>query len=314
VRILCVALYHSRALDGSDVAVSGMFAVPRGRPPRGGFPVVALAHGSVPFDDRAAPSRSPVAGSDLDTFTSRGYAVAATDYEGVGTPGPEPTAIGACYADAVLDSVRALRRLAPHSISRRFAVAGHSEGGFAALWTGELARSYAPELELEAVASSAPGGDLPTLLRGVSETSPPRLKALLLVAAESWHEFYGAPLEPALTDAGIAAAQALYNNQPADLSVPLFRANALDIPASRELIEANNPGHVHTPAPILLDMGTADDGTTVGAELALVRRLRRLHDQLIVHLLQGFTHEGTAARQRYELPGFLLKYLSLGGQ
>jgi hypothetical protein len=61
-------------------------------------------------------------------------------------------------------------------------------------------------------------------------------------------------------------------------------------------------------------MGTADDRTTVAAELALVRRLRRVHDRLIVHLLQGFTHEGTGARQLYELPGFLQKYLPAGGR
>ena len=45
-----------------------------------------------------------------------------------------------------LDSVRAARALPRTGASNRFAVWGHSQGGQAALYTGEIDKSYAPEL------------------------------------------------------------------------------------------------------------------------------------------------------------------------
>ena len=48
------------------------------------------------------------------------------------------------------------RELSKNTASNRFAVWGHSEGGHAALFTGELAARYAPDLKLVGVAAAAP--------------------------------------------------------------------------------------------------------------------------------------------------------------
>jgi acetyl esterase/lipase len=56
----------------------------------------------------------------------------------------------------VLDSVRAARDMPDSGASDRFAVWGHSQGGHAALYTGELAARYAPDLKLVGVAAAAP--------------------------------------------------------------------------------------------------------------------------------------------------------------
>ena len=56
----------------------------------------------------------------------------------------------------MLDSVRAARDLPDAGASNRFAVWGHSQGGHAALYAGELAASYAPDLKLVGVAAAAP--------------------------------------------------------------------------------------------------------------------------------------------------------------
>ena len=58
-----------------------------------------------------------------------------------------------------------VRRDAPRDFpnsgaSNRFAVWGHSQGGHAALFTGELAARYAPELKLVGVAAAAPATNL----------------------------------------------------------------------------------------------------------------------------------------------------------
>jgi pimeloyl-ACP methyl ester carboxylesterase len=55
----------------------------------------------------------------------------------------------------VLDVVRAARGLS-RSVGRTFAIAGHSQGGHAALFAGSLAPRWTPELRLRGVASYAP--------------------------------------------------------------------------------------------------------------------------------------------------------------
>ena len=50
-------LYHSRAVDGKDIAVSGVVVAPTGPAPRGGRVVVTWAHGGVGLADSCAPSK-----------------------------------------------------------------------------------------------------------------------------------------------------------------------------------------------------------------------------------------------------------------
>lgn len=82
--------------------------------------------------------------------------VVAADYPGLGTPGMHPYLIGESEGRAVLDSVRAARDLPDAGASNRFAVWGHSQGGHASLYTGELAASYAPDLRLVGVRRHLP--------------------------------------------------------------------------------------------------------------------------------------------------------------
>ena len=49
-----------------------------------------------------------------------GYVLAATDYQGLGTPGPHPYLVGAAEAMNALDSVRAARNLTEAGASSDF--------------------------------------------------------------------------------------------------------------------------------------------------------------------------------------------------
>lgn len=158
-------LYHSRDRGGADIAVSGAVIVPPGPTPSGGRPVVAWAHGTDGSADSCAPSTDPQPADsveDASALLAAGYIVVATDYQGLGTPGPLPYLDGVSEAHTILDSVRAARRLTS-SAGAGFVVFGHSEGGHAALYTGALARSYAPDLRLLGVAAASPPTDLPAL-------------------------------------------------------------------------------------------------------------------------------------------------------
>ena len=69
--------------------------------------------------------------------------------------------------------MRAARNLAVRTPPNRFAVWGHSQGGHAALFTGELAPEYAPELKLVGIAVAAPATDLVELFKAQKGSPSP---------------------------------------------------------------------------------------------------------------------------------------------
>src|SRR3954447_26308593 len=145
-------LYSSTSHDGGKVAVSGTVAVPKGKAPKGGWPVVSWAHGTVGIADACAPSIAGMpANYDsplLNSWLKAGYAVVRTDYEGLGVPNvTHPYLIGVSEGHSVLDIVRAARKLDP-KIGKQVVIAGHSQGGHAALWANSLAKKWTPELKV----------------------------------------------------------------------------------------------------------------------------------------------------------------------
>jgi alpha-beta hydrolase superfamily lysophospholipase len=188
-------LYASTGLHGERIAVSGVVIVPDGAPPPGGRPIVAWAHPTSGIEDRCAPSLAWVffdSVQGLDDMLHRGFAVAATDYPGLGTAGIHPYLVGDSEARAVIDSVRVARTIAGVGDGKRFAVWGHSQGGQAALFTGLDVGTYAPELELVGIAAAAPATDLPTLLADDANTSGGR--NITAMTLWSWSRLYDAPL------------------------------------------------------------------------------------------------------------------------
>jgi Secretory lipase len=105
-------LYRSTSLQDQPIAVSGVVVLPAGPVPAGGRPIVAWAHPTTGVVPHCAPSlaMNPFKHiQGLDAMLARGYAVAATDYSGPGTPGPHPYLVGVSEARAVIDSVRHAR-------------------------------------------------------------------------------------------------------------------------------------------------------------------------------------------------------------
>lgn len=137
-------LYRSTGLNGEPIEVSGAIHFPSSPAPAGGRHVIAWAHPTSGVVTACAPTLMPDNSGmiwGLPDMLAQGYVVVATDYPGLGTPGIHPYLIGISEARAVLDSVRAARALSNTGASNRFAVWGHSQGGHAALYTGELAAS-----------------------------------------------------------------------------------------------------------------------------------------------------------------------------
>ena len=106
-------LYRSTGIHGEPIAVSGVIITPLGPPPLNGRPIVAWAHPTTGIVPRCAPSLARFVFQQMQglrDMVHRGYVVAATDYPGLGTPGPHPYLVGVSEARAVLDSVRAAER------------------------------------------------------------------------------------------------------------------------------------------------------------------------------------------------------------
>ena len=181
-------LYRSTGLSGEPIAVSGAIFIPPGAAPAGGRNVIAWAHPTSGVVEDCAPSLMPdVSGMiwGLADMLRQGYVVVATDYPGLGVPGMiHPYLIGVSEGRAVLDSVRAARDLPDAGASNRFAVWGHSQGGHASLYTGELAASYAPDLKLVGVAAAAPATYLAELFD--ADKSSPGGKELTAMTIYSW--------------------------------------------------------------------------------------------------------------------------------
>lgn len=187
--------YTSTNDRGKPEQVTGVVVAPTGPPARLGRPVVAWAHGTWGVVDKCTPSTASnffEATPGLNAAITRGYVVVATDYAGLGTPGPHPYLIGSSAAHSMLDAVRAARAIPEAGASSRFATWGESQGGHASLWAGQLARQYAPDLTLVGVAAAAPPTDLIDNLTGGTD---PSIRAFMTAfTAHSWSQHFGVSL------------------------------------------------------------------------------------------------------------------------
>lgn len=187
--------YWTTSDRGRPIQVTGMVIAPDRRAGREPRPVIAWTHGALGVASRCAPSIGDLNFTMIPALSDvlrRGYTVVAPDYPGLGSEGMHPILVGTSTAHSVLDAVRAVGGIREAAAGRRFAVWGESQGGHAALWTGQLAASYAPDLDLVGVAAIVP----PTnLARNFAEGSDQNARAMLTAfTATSWSRHYGAPL------------------------------------------------------------------------------------------------------------------------
>lgn len=217
-------MYLSTTAAGEPTAVSGMIAEPDAPVTGTGRPLVAFAHGTVGTARECAPSIDPFSNYTPGThmwearirpLVNQGYVVAATDYEGEGTPGDPTYILASTEGYNVLDSLRAAVNLEPNRIdAAQMAIYGHSQGGQASLAAASLAPEYAPELQLRGAVASAPGliPPIPLALEtmvadsGTPEEGAIRASYILNIVA-SWTAAFPGELEPSdlLTPQGIEA-------------------------------------------------------------------------------------------------------------
>lgn len=160
-------VYRSTNGDtGAETKVSGAVFTPDGAPPPGGWPIVALAHGTTGINEDCNPSGSDdlwLLNDPVVNYIRSGYAVALTDYEGIGEDGVHPYLDSKTAGLNVIDSVRALRHTFDGTSTRWFAFGG-SQGGGAAWAANEQAAPYAPELDMVGAVANSPTADVSGLV------------------------------------------------------------------------------------------------------------------------------------------------------
>ena len=270
-------LYHSRTITGADIAVSGYVAVPPTAAPPGGYPVLDWAHGTTGAATGCAPSlfnglegEGPYPVPDIGSYLKAGWLVAATDYQGLGVPGGiHPYLVGASEGYGVLDAAIAARRLPHLRVSTTALIYGHSQGGQAALFAGELAPSYAPSLHVIGVVAAAPATGLSTIVKTIGHIDAPDDLAYFTLIGWTWSETYpdlaasdiftvsGALLAERtvtrLCDNGLVAA--LSGNASRNEFLPDASTNPSVVAHAR----LNDPGRVRTVPPMLIVQGTGDN-------------------------------------------------------
>ncbi|MBV9194818.1 MAG: hypothetical protein JO168_11795 [Solirubrobacterales bacterium] len=288
-------LYRSTSATGEPTAVSGAVLVPPGRA-RGPRPLIGYGVGTHGIGDAAAPSRLLSRGREWEAglmamLLARGWAIAVTDYQGLGTPGDHTYMVGRALGPNVLDAMRAARELAPTElpVEGPAAIIGYSEGGAAAAWAAQLQPEYAPDVPLLGVAAGAAAADV--------ESAGPRLDGSFFAFFIAYGGIgYAAAypeldLDPYLTPPARGQIAQLRQSsifqammwgprfmRAADLTQP----NVLEMPAWRARLRENRLGETAPAAPVLLhharrdqivsfaqSVGLRDDWSSRGGDVRL---------------------------------------------
>src|ERR1035437_1172382 len=286
------------------VPVSGTLYLPKGEPPSGGWPLVAWAHGTLGVSDRCAPSWTGHKTRDatyIERWLENGFAVLATDYQGLGGPGPHPYLIWQAEGRSVLDGARAV--LAAHSekLARKVFITGQSQGSGAALGATVIAPSYAPDVSLLAtvatgVVSTFPDGPYhppqPTTIG-----SPIYVTLMMLGGAIP----DGAPSADDLaTDKGKLLLKAAREGCTAEMrelarQEGITADNAYVEPLAKieaGLTPVTDMSAVRLPVPVLLGTGLADSTLVPTRQFAAVSAFCAAGSQVIWKTYSGTTHNG----------------------
>jgi pimeloyl-ACP methyl ester carboxylesterase len=160
-------MYLSTNTQGQPDAVTGLVMLPKGTTNPASLPLVGFAPGTQGLADKCAPSHQILGGTEYEMLPilgllKRGWAVAVTDYEGLGTPGGHTYMIGRTQGAALIDAVRAARRVPQIGLSSEtpLGLYGYSQGGGTSGWAAEMLPTYAPELAVQGIVAGGTPADL----------------------------------------------------------------------------------------------------------------------------------------------------------
>lgn len=291
--------------SSGKLPVSGVLYLPQGTVPRGGWPLTAWAHGTLGVADSCAPSWTGAIPRDFN-YVSRwleeGFAVVASDYQGLGGPGPHPYTIWQAEGRSVLDSARAALKMR-RGIANHMVITGQSQGSGAALGAARLAASYAPELHVKGAIATAL---VPAFAGGpqVADPTPPGTSpfyAILRLMSGSLPD--GAPPpEQLLSEKGkllLAAARKQCSLRGVAEGNAITMENAFTVPP-QEIDRMLGPVGLTEPfkpkLPLMLGVGLADELIPAKRQLGTVSGFCKAGAKLVFKGYADTRHHETLTR------------------
>lgn len=298
-------MYLSQSVDGTPIAVTGLVVFADDPAPFGGYQLLIHGHGSTGLADQCAPSRAaelPSSEVDIELdytnfeFTSFGFVLVSTDYEGLGVPGAHPFLVGVSEARSMLDAGLAARQMPMLYIGPQTALAGFSQGGHAALWAAQIAPEWTPQQPIFASLVISAATETPALARGGFE-SQDQLGVWMLAGLAAAHPEAQAALGSVLTPSGqefLALLDAHCSVESfGDVPVPAPPYLAVDpttVEPFASLLAANTAGTVASPTPILLFHGDQDVSIPLAQNDAMFDRLCAQGQVLERRVVAGANH------------------------
>lgn len=303
--------YWSKSARNRPVMVTGLVIVPTGNAPGGGWPVVSWGHPTDGMGNPCAPSLDPSTDvPSVNSLLDRGWEVTATDYQGEGNQNVGPTACGlqphgvnVSEAHNMIDIVRAAAQVSGANPSTNYVVWGFSQGGGAAVFSGAMAASYAPELHLRGAVATAPSSNLTTDFFGApSDSASP----FTLMYVAGYHSAYGGAvgLGSILTQTGMSLSARLstecYGAIAQDISPyrvdQVFKSTNLR-PRFQALLNANDPLSLATASvvPLLMVQGAADTTNLASDAQAVRDHLSAVGQDLVLWMYPGLDHNSIVA-------------------
>lgn len=284
-------MFQSEDLNGSAVPVSAYVLWPYlPRSLADGFPIVAWAHGSSGGFGDCAPSHYR---NLLYQFAApfelalQGYVVVAPDYVGLGVtedanarPLVSPYLGSPSHANDLFYGVQAAQS-AFSTLSKRFVVMGHSEGGGAA-WAAATRQAEKPVQGYLGAVVGSPVTDLLALINYNGVDSDARFTALISRILSSLHPTF----DPAqiLTAGGLARSKLNVEIQGCwNTGLELFsdsglvQANWTSNPYARAYATLTDPSGRPFAGPMLVLQGEADAAVPFPVVTASVARTCELH-------------------------------------
>lgn len=311
-------LYTTTRSEGVSAVASAIVVAPLiGRV--GPRPVIAWAHGTTGIAEGCAPSlaKDPFGSGAffaLDQVVAQGWVLVATDYTGLGTMGPTPYLVGQGEARSILDAVRAAKQLGGLDLADQTVVWGHSQGGNAALWTGIIAPTYAPDVHVVGDAALAPTSNLTGLVADFQNVTGGSIFAAYVLSAYSAiypdvrfnsyvrpgaqvaaHKVAGRCLVEPEVFVSVGTALVIGKN--------LFSKDPLSGALGARLQQNTPTGHID--APLLIAQGEADPLVLPAVQAAYVRRQCQAGQPIDYLTFPGRGHVGLVEADSSLIPQLL---------
>ena len=294
--------YHSEDVLGRATVTTAMILLPAGRTPAGGWPIIAWGHGTSGVSTDCAPSlmRDGYYGDEgLSDMLKAGFAIVATDYQGLGTPGAHLYVDKPSQARDLIYSVPAARSAVPE-LGKRWVADGHSQGGLASWGVAELEEVRVDDGYLGAISVSGAGSleglfayilehpkmtfYLPWMAAGIHARFP-EFKPESILAPAIMRQFHAA-----ISHGCWYSGYAMFKDTPKNTA---FKPGWRNDPTVRRWIKENELGDVKISKPLLVISGEDDQTVPIAGVRSTVRNSCAAGSNLYFMTYPGLDHDET---------------------